>query len=760
MHICRWFALVLVSAVLMAQDSTPTITGSGFRLDFQSDGRHQVLHQAGGGLLPQYADVAHTTLVLDGVVFSTIAGTLTPTAQVAGLRSVTTIFGDLGGLSVDLEQVVTILADGLIERRWTARNTGGNQFSAARLLFGGDTRYAGSDLGRGVFDPTLGMVYLVAANPANGGIRGLYPHPSTPSSGYQEGAPASITTALTLGTALPSTFNGKVHDTAFAMSWDVRNFFPGNQWTIVAYERFNQPGLIQVLPPATVQAAPGWNVDVPYRVINFSSVSSADLVVGLDSRQGWPATLVDTSLAVDPLSIATATAAIRMPAARGLERAEALTVQVFSGDTRLAAETAAVFCGGDPYDTNPGNLQEIQGLPGGPVAMGDPIVLTLHFTDPLSLALGDLVVGLSDGTSITIASFTDRLEVAGSATAATGGTGLTVTSVSLVPSLPRFPARLTDRIGNLITPSVPFALPAPPAEADIVIPLELTQGDNAAFNLVAVSSGRGRNLLRGEAGRIAGEILGNPRLNRGDDPVARFLRLFRFDAGTQTYSEPLPDIVPAYTGGQALDGAAWVVTRVPLFLNHRVPATQREQHIPLAPGWNLVGVGPLDNFTSTPSTAYDWFNEVQLEIATSLTAADWTIADAATRQAVFAPISSVDPLDQRPYRFTGGSYTRADVLTCGIGYWVRNNATAQAFRLRVIPASLSIPTPKAATTVSTGHYHGPLRDPGAVPQPPTISSVGSADDGGGGCGGGGLAVIVGGLALVALRKRRGHAHQG
>ncbi|HYE06229.1 MAG TPA: hypothetical protein VEL07_12010 [Planctomycetota bacterium] len=200
-------------------------------------------------------------------------------------------------------------------------------------------------------------------------------------------------------------------------------------------------------------------------------------------------------------------------------------------------------------------------------------------------------------------------------------------------------------------------------------------------------------------------------------------KLYAWDALAQRFA-----LFPAEpTGGLRLDHGAFVATRVPLALDFSGTGAASPYALVLRPGWNLVGLPPVDGETDHPWSALtlrfdDDGTLIGEPLRTTLTGAG-------------------------PYAWNGAGYDLAATMASGSGYWITNNHASRA--LRLVREGTSTIALRVVETVAVDD--GKIVERGAPPTPPASSSAGGSG-GGGGCGSGG---VVAGLGLaVALMLRR------
>lgn len=211
---------------------------------------------------------------------------------------------------------------------------------------------------------------------------------------------------------------------------------------------------------------------------------------------------------------------------------------------------------------------------------------------------------------------------------------------------------------------------------------------------------------------------------------------YSFDAVTQAFVQ-LP-AVPSL--GVQSTTAFYVATATDLSIDCSGTSTVAPATIVLQPGWNFVGVPPIDPGTSTSVlTTHQFPDDFDLLDGTGalVTSAD-TFAD------TLGTVGSGDPTTAEPFLFDGTAYHQVATLASGTGYWIKNNTSTPVTLQRVLAgASLSRLQPRTTATYT---------DRGQPPTPPSASVDGAS--GGGGCGGGsGASVVLMGLLLLVRGSR-------
>jgi hypothetical protein len=209
------------------------------------------------------------------------------------------------------------------------------------------------------------------------------------------------------------------------------------------------------------------------------------------------------------------------------------------------------------------------------------------------------------------------------------------------------------------------------------------------------------------------------------------VRAFAWNPGAQSFQP-----VTSTTTGLLPSQAIFLATRVDLGLDFSGNQAPIPYIIPLQPGWNFVGVPPLQSQ-----------NGPLLDHALDQ---DFTLTDTAGN--VISGTQRDAAIGAGAYLWDGADYGLASVLHTGQGYWIKNNTIApgQTLLLRRVATGTGIRA--AAKSVSFATH-----DLGTPPTPPgNGASAANRDSGNANCGvGGGVGALLLG-ALAFLRGRRRH----
>ena len=195
------------------------------------------------------------------------------------------------------------------------------------------------------------------------------------------------------------------------------------------------------------------------------------------------------------------------------------------------------------------------------------------------------------------------------------------------------------------------------------------------------------------------------------------VRAFAWDAALQGYAE-LPEDEPA--GGLTPTTGVFLATRQELGLNFSGVPSALDSSIALLPGWNFVGLGPIDN----SGTIEDFHPYANFDITNEL------------------GVHQTDPtvISANPFYWDGTAYSTVSVMAAGTSYWI-HNTSGQTLLLVRKAVAVTFPISRSARAEET------------PPAPPSTGSA-SSNKADGGCGSGsGIALVLAGL-MACVRFAR------
>lgn len=154
---------------------------------------------------------------------------------------------------------------------WRIVNTSTQTFTDTRFIHGGDTYFGGYDSARGRWNESAGMIYQYNPDRADvSGIMGLYGADTSPPAHYYEGDFSSNWHEMCSG-RLSDSFNTNNIDSGYSLEWDRASLAPGEEWVIVAYEKWTPAGLVQVIAPAGQSGGPEDDFEYPFTILSLES---------------------------------------------------------------------------------------------------------------------------------------------------------------------------------------------------------------------------------------------------------------------------------------------------------------------------------------------------------------------------------------------------------------------------------------------------------------------------------------------------------
>jgi len=218
---------------------------------------------------------------------------------------------------------------------------------------------------------------------------------------------------------------------------------------------------------------------------------------------------------------------------------------------------------------------------------------------------------------------------------------------------------------------------------------------------------------------------------------------YAWDASAQSYTQ-LPT---QPVGGLLPTGGVFIASVVPLALDFSGTSLQLPVSISLAPGWNLIGIPPIDAGAGVVLTTHDFPGSFNLLDTTGS-----LVQDVATFSDTLGTVGSDAVATASPYLYSHGAFTQVTTLQTGVAYWIKNNSTGPVTLERVSSGTVlsAVATTRAVHTAASPQYI----DRGQPPAAPTSAmGSGSSDDGHGGCGLSASGVLMGVVLVLGLRRR-------
>jgi adhesin/invasin len=233
-----------------------------------------------------------------------------------------------------------------LERTWSLANNTASTITGAKLFSGGDTYFAGSDVGYAGYSSPLNMVYVY--RDASAGLMAFRGSEDTPFDQYYGGyyfrglchfAPAFNCTTGAPDYQLPNTVSGGATeaDQGAWTQWNLPDIKPGASHTVSGEITFEPEGQLFVIGGSAKTARPGDTVTQDFMLVNVSN-SAITATLTPQSAHGWDTAMLDAS--VQPPT-ETATAAVTVPAS-GAAASVTVKVQVPAGAANGVEDTVTL----------------------------------------------------------------------------------------------------------------------------------------------------------------------------------------------------------------------------------------------------------------------------------------------------------------------------------------------------------------------------------------------------------------------------------
>lgn len=228
---------------------------------------------------------------------------------------------------------------------------------------------------------------------------------------------------------------------------------------------------------------------------------------------------------------------------------------------------------------------------------------------------------------------------------------------------------------------------------------------------------------------------------------------YAWDSSAQAYAK-----LPAQpTGGLTRTHGVFVASRVALAFDFSGTASPMYSEILLRPGWNFIGVPPIDDGGGGPAlTVHDLDKFILFPAGSGVSSIDG--------------VARAELIGSAAYYWNGSSYAQVTTLETGKGYWLRNDSTEDLVLVRA-PAAASgvarggqagaqgglvrylgtVTGAVAARAVARSSHRG---DP---PPPPggssSVAATGNACGSGSGIAAFGLLLLAAACHLLLVRRR-------
>ena len=294
------------------------------------------------------------------------------------------------------------------------------------------------------------------------------------------------------------------------------------------------------------------------------------------------------------------------------------------------------------------------------------------------------------------------------------------------------PVLLPITVLNGVGLSVELINDASNNQIDLVVTAATTT-DRGTFRTPSIPVSTRRSFIWSAISPGTPEGLTNLR-SRFDRLSTEQARAFIWDASVQGYVE-----YPAEPAGGLQPWHGWfVATTVPISLDFRGTFSGTPHRVPVVSGWNLIGVGPVND--NGPIASFPW---ASLELRDGI---DAIISESSTpsRSAI---------IGEHATWWNRHSYSTTTTFVSGRAYWVYQDPVASTTDHELVYVANAIildPDPVDQVTVNNAARR-------TNPQPPAPPQLGKSADSasGGGCGGGSaFGFLIAILAVGGLRRQR------
>lgn len=189
-----------------------------------------------------------------------------------------------------VHKLTYITGNGFLRHDWTVTNQGTETYTNVALRYGGDSKLGTIDDARGFYDAVTGTLSCANSDPSASGTMNMQAASGTSFANYIEGLATSVDIALVAPGNFPSMVNvDKTSDHAnngMAVEWGYYTLAPGGTFTVTLFERWTEPGTIQVWAPAGFTAEDGTQHTITFRVQNLDEIGQ-EVTLGLNAPEGW-----------------------------------------------------------------------------------------------------------------------------------------------------------------------------------------------------------------------------------------------------------------------------------------------------------------------------------------------------------------------------------------------------------------------------------------------------------------------------------------
>lgn len=267
---------------------------------------------------------------------NTTSGNTITTAWTAGSTTVT-------------QKTTYISGNAYYRLEWNITNNSGGTLSNLRFFHGQDTYLSGGDSGAGFWDAAnnaIGVRKTVSGSEQRLVLQGI----TTPYA-YESRHYSSVTSSVS-GNALQNMLDANEStDNGYALEWRNDSLSPGQTWTIIAFEKFNNASVtgLSVTAPAGIECQVGSSCTMNFSVQNMGA-STSSVSLSASSSTGWPTVVTSP---VSPVNIgagATQIVTVQVTVPGGTSEGATANITLTANDgTNTSSDIGGVTATPPPY---------------------------------------------------------------------------------------------------------------------------------------------------------------------------------------------------------------------------------------------------------------------------------------------------------------------------------------------------------------------------------------------------------------------------
>ncbi len=206
---------------------------------------------------------------------------------------IATVTSDSGNLQI-VHKLTYVNGEQHVRHEWTVTNLGKATYTNVALRYGGDTQLGIFNDARGYYDAATKMLYCVNSTPNESGTMGMQAASGTDFAKFIEGFYTSVNAAMVSPSNFPSAVNvdkiawsqSEYANNGMAVEWGYYDLAPNGTFTVTLFERWTDPGFLQVFAPPGFTSENGTQHTVTFRVQNLAAASQ-DVTLAMSVPEGW-----------------------------------------------------------------------------------------------------------------------------------------------------------------------------------------------------------------------------------------------------------------------------------------------------------------------------------------------------------------------------------------------------------------------------------------------------------------------------------------